>query len=144
MTSRQKIVTSLSIFQFMANLEQPVSWIPDAESAKLMFSLTENRNWKNWKQKLKTNCSAFINWKQKLKKLKSKTENWTKKSLTQLSHYWDTPLSKDTIFVKKTLIFCKKILTLAKLMGSLYWEVFFLKLNMCVYLPAKFKVSIKF
>ena len=44
MTSRQKIVTSLSIFQFMANLEQPVSWIPDAESAKLMFSLTENRN----------------------------------------------------------------------------------------------------
>ena len=32
-------MTSLSIFQFMTNLEQSGSQIPDAESAKLMFSL---------------------------------------------------------------------------------------------------------
>ena len=38
-TSCQKIVTSLSFFQFMVDLEQSKSWTPDAESAKLMFSL---------------------------------------------------------------------------------------------------------
>ena len=51
MTSCRKIVTSLSFFQFTANLEQSGSRIPDVESAKLMFSLkvtfyltkTENR-----------------------------------------------------------------------------------------------------
>ena len=50
MTSSQKIVTSLSVFQFMANLEQSGSRIPDAESAKVIFSnivtfyLTETEN----------------------------------------------------------------------------------------------------
>ena len=39
MTSGRKIVTSLLFFQFMANLEQAGSRIPDAESAKLMFTL---------------------------------------------------------------------------------------------------------
>ena len=51
MTSCQKIVTSLSFFQFMANLDQSRSRILDAESIKLIFSLpvtsyltkTENR-----------------------------------------------------------------------------------------------------
>ena len=46
-----QIVTSLSFFQFMANLEQSKIWIPDAESVKVTFSLrvtfyltkTENR-----------------------------------------------------------------------------------------------------
>ena len=38
MTSCRKIVTSLSFFQFRANLEQSGSRIPDAESAKVMFS----------------------------------------------------------------------------------------------------------
>ena len=34
-----KIVTSMLFFQFMANLEQSGSRIPDAESTKFMFSL---------------------------------------------------------------------------------------------------------
>ena len=57
-----KIVTSLSFFQFMANLEQSGSQIPDAESAKLMFSLI---------------VTFYL----------TKSENRTKKSLTQLSQY---------------------------------------------------------
>ena len=39
--------------------------------------------------------------------------------------------------VKKTLIFCKKMLTSAE---SLYLKVYFLKLHMYVYLRAKFQV----
>ena len=39
MTSCQQIVTSLSLFRFMANLEQYGSWIPNAWSVKLAFSL---------------------------------------------------------------------------------------------------------
>ena len=39
MTSPQQIVTSLSFFQFMANLEPSGSRIPEAESVKLTFSL---------------------------------------------------------------------------------------------------------
>ena len=62
MTSCQKIVTSLSFFGFLANLEQSGGWIPDTESAKVMFSV------------IVTFCLT-------------KTENRTKKSLTQLSHY---------------------------------------------------------
>ena len=62
MTSHRKIVTSLLFFQFMANLEQAGSRIPDAESAKLMFSLI---------------VTIYL----------TKTENRTKKSLTQLSQY---------------------------------------------------------
>ena len=55
MTSCQKIVTLLSFLQFMANLEQSGSRIPDAESVKFIFSLivtfyitkTENRTKKS-------------------------------------------------------------------------------------------------
>ena len=60
--SRWKIVTSLSFFQFIANLEQSGSRIPDVKSVKLMFLL-------------------------KLTFYLTKTENRTKNSLTQLSHY---------------------------------------------------------
>ena len=51
LTSCWKIMTTLQFFQFMANLEQSESHIPDAQSVKLVFSLmvtfyftkTENR-----------------------------------------------------------------------------------------------------
>ena len=62
MTSCRRVVTSLSFFRFMANLEQPRSWILDAQSVKLTFSLI---------------VTFYL----------SKTENRTKKSLTQLSYY---------------------------------------------------------
>ena len=62
LTSRQKIVTSLSFFGFLANLEQSRGRIPDKESAKVMFSVKGTFRL-------------------------TKTENRTKKSLTQLSHY---------------------------------------------------------
>ena len=39
------------------------------------------------------------------------------------------------------LIFCEKVLTLAKLTGLWYEKVYFLELNMCVYLGTKFQVS---
>ena len=39
MTSRRQIATSLSFFQFMTNLDQSKSRIPDAQSVKLTFSL---------------------------------------------------------------------------------------------------------
>ena len=55
-----KIVTSLSFFQFMANLELSRSRIPDPESSKLMFSLI---------------VTCYL----------TKTENRTENSLTQLS-----------------------------------------------------------
>ena len=57
-----KIVTSLSLFQFMANLEQSGGRILDAYPIKLLFSLT---------------VTFYF----------SKTENKTKLSSTQLSHY---------------------------------------------------------
>ena len=62
LTSCRKIVTLLSFFGFLANLEQSRGRIPDTESAEVMFSVTV------------TFCLT-------------KTENRTKKSLTQLSHY---------------------------------------------------------
>ena len=37
LTSCRKIVTSLSFFGFLANLEQSGGRIPDTESAKVMF-----------------------------------------------------------------------------------------------------------
>ena len=58
----RKIVTSLSFFQFKADLEQSGSQIPDALSVKLIFSLK---------------VTFYL----------TKTENRTKKSLTQLSQY---------------------------------------------------------
>ena len=63
MTSFQEIVTSLAFFQFTANLEQSGSRIPDAYSIKLMFSST---------------VTFYL----------TKNENRTKKSLTQLLHYY--------------------------------------------------------
>ena len=62
LTSCRNIVTSLSIFGFLANLEPPGDRIPDTESAKVMFSVI---------------VTFYL----------TKTENRTKKSLTQLSHY---------------------------------------------------------
>ena len=61
--SCRKIVTSLSFFGFLANLEQSGGRIPDTESAKVMFSVI---------------VTFYL----------TKTENRTKKSRTQLSHYW--------------------------------------------------------
>ena len=60
MTSCRQIKTSWSFFQFMVNLEQSRSWIPDSWSVILTFSLTF--------------CLT-------------KTENRTKKSLPQLLHF---------------------------------------------------------
>ena len=62
LTSFWKIVTSLSFFGFLANLEQSGGRIPGTESAKVMFSV------------IVTFCLK-------------KTENRTKTSLTQLSRY---------------------------------------------------------
>ena len=62
MTSCQQIKTSLLIFQFMANLKQSGSRIPDAWSVKLTFSLM---------------VIFYL----------TKTENRNKKPLTQLSYY---------------------------------------------------------
>ena len=60
--SCRKIVTPLSFFGFLANLEQSGDRISDTESAEIMFSVTV------------TFCLT-------------KTENRTKKPLTQLSHF---------------------------------------------------------
>ena len=62
MTPCRKIVTSLSLSGFLANLEHSRRRIPDTESLKVMFSV------------MVIFCLT-------------KTENRTKKSLTQLSHY---------------------------------------------------------
>ena len=66
-----EIVTSLSFFGFLANLEQSGGRIPDTESAKVMFSVI---------------VTFYL----------TKTENRTKKSRTQLSHYW----TKNYLFAK--------------------------------------------
>ena len=63
MTSCLKIVTPLSFFVFLANLEQCGGRIPDTESAKVMFSVI---------------VTFYL----------TKTEKKTKKYLTQLSHYY--------------------------------------------------------
>ena len=63
MTLCWQIVMPLSFFRFMVNLEQSGSRIPDAQSVKLRFSI----------------IATFY---------RTKTENRTKKSLTQLSHYY--------------------------------------------------------
>ena len=62
MTSCREIVTSLTFFGFLANLEQSGGRIADTESAEVMFSV------------IVTFCLTKI-------------ENRTKKSLTQLSYY---------------------------------------------------------
>ena len=97
-------MTSLSFFQFMTNLEQSGSRIPNAESAKLM-------------------CSLIVTF------YPTKTENRTKKSLTQLSQY-----CYEYYFCQKMVIFCKKMLTSSRLRWPWYSKVYFLKLHKCVYL----------
>ena len=77
MTSFRKTVTSLPFFQFTANLEQPGSWIPNAQSVKLIFFINGN----------------LLSYK-----------NRTKKSLTQLSHYC---FDKGTILAGKADFFKK-------------------------------------
>ena len=62
MTPCHEIVTSLLLFQFMANFEQSGSWSPDAYSVNLIFLLI---------------VTFYL----------TKTKNRTKKSLTQLPHY---------------------------------------------------------
>ena len=113
MTSCRKIMTSLSFFGFFANLEQSGGRIPDTESARVMFSV----------------IGTFS---------LTETENRTKTSLTQLSRYC---FEWRYFFGQKTLIFCKKMVTLAKLRGPRPWKVYFLKLHMDVYLRVKFEVS---
>ena len=81
MTSCWKIVTSFPISQFVANLKQFGSRIPNAYSVKLMFSL----------------IVVFLSYK---------TEYRTKKSLTQLWHYCSA-LSKGPVFAKKRWFFTK-------------------------------------
>ena len=71
LTSCQKIMTSLSFFQLMVNLELSGSQIPDVQFVKLTFSLI---------------VSFYLT---KICR--------TKKSLTQLSHY---SFVKGTIFAK--------------------------------------------
>ena len=94
-------------------MEYSGSRVPDAESVKVMLSLI---------------ITFYL----------TKTEHRTKK-LKHNSH--TIALSKGTNFVKKTLIFYEKILTSAKLRGFWYYKVYFLKLDMCEYLRAKFEVS---
>ena len=62
LTSYRKIVTPLSFFGILPNLEQSGGRIPDTESAEVMFSV-------------------IVTFRL------TKTENRTKKSLTQLSDY---------------------------------------------------------
>ena len=76
MTSCQQIVSSLSFLQFMANLEQSGSRIPDSWSIKLTFSLI---------------IIFYL----------TKTENRTK-NLYHSSH--TIALSKSTIFAKKNAV----------------------------------------
>ena len=59
-TSKNLKVTSLSFFQFMANLNQLGSWIPGDQSVKLKFLLT---------------VTSYL----------TKTENRTKESATQVT-----------------------------------------------------------
>ena len=63
----------------------------------------------------------------------TKTENRIKKSLTLLSYYC----------FEQRHYFCQKIMATAKLRWSWYYNVFFLKLHMCLYLRTKFQVSSK-
>ena len=89
MTSYRKIVTSLSFFKFLANLEQSGGRIPDTESAKVMFSVTV------------TICLT-------------KTENRTK-NVQHSSH--TIALSKGT-FQDKKHFFCKKNADINKIKGA--------------------------
>ena len=49
----------MSFFGFLANLEQSEGWIPDTESAEIMFSVTVTLSYKNWKQNYKVFNTAL-------------------------------------------------------------------------------------
>ena len=80
LASCREIVTSLSFFGFLANLEQSGGRIQDTESTKVKFPV----------------IVAFC---------LTKTVNRPKKFLAQLSHYC---FEEKYVFGQKTLIFCKK------------------------------------
>ena len=95
-----QIVTSLSFFQLMADLEQSERQIPGSWSVKVTFSLI-----------------VFF--------YLTKTENRTKKSLTQLSYYC---FEKGTILAKKKmLVFCKKNADISKIKGVVVLKGTFFK-----------------
>ena len=97
--SCRKIVKSLLFFHFTANLEQSGSRIPDAQSAKLIFTLTVTFYFR-------------------------KNENRTKKSLIQLSHYC---FELSYYFGQKPLIFCKKNADISKIMKTVVLKGVFSK-----------------
>ena len=75
----QKIVKSLLFFEFLVNLEQSESWIPDARFVKVLFSLI-----------------VFF--------YLTKTQNRTKSHNSRT-----IALSKGTIFAKKCWLFAKNV-----------------------------------
>ena len=104
MTSCLKIVTSLPLFQFLANLELSGSLLQDAWSVKHILINNDLLSYKNWKQTLKISNPSL------------------------------------TLLVWVKVLFMRKN-TSAKLRGPWYKKIYFLKLNMCVYLRAKLWVS---
>ena len=72
---------------------------------------------------IESNLLSYKNWKQNLK-----TSN------TNL-----TLLLRVKLLFLLNAIFLQKMLTSAKLRGPWYWKVYFLELNMCVYLRTKFR-----
>ena len=90
-TSCQQIVTSLSIFQFMTNLEQSGSRTQDAQSVKLKFSLI---------------LTFYL----------AKIADRTKTSLTELPHY---SFEKGYYFCQKTMYFWEINAYISKVNGAL-------------------------
>ena len=112
-TSRRQIMTSSSFFQKMADLS------PDSESMVYKSYVFINRNllsYKNWKQNYKISTTALI--------------------LLLLTK--GTTLPKNDIFLQKK----REEANISKINEILVGKkVYFLKLNICVYLGTKFKVS---
>ena len=80
-------------------------------------------------------CKIYIFINSSLLSYKNWKQNWKHSSHT-------IDLNKGTVFAKKMVIFFQKeMLTSAKLKGSWYYKVYFLKLHMCAYLRTKFLVS---
>ena len=103
---------NLEIAMSTAKLEQYGSRSPDRQSVKLTFLLK---------------VTFYL----------IKTDNRTNK----ISNSSNTiALSKGTIFAKNDDFLQRKMLISAKLRGTSYLKVSFLKLHMCVYLPSKFQV----
>ena len=105
-TLYSQTVTSLLYCRFMVNLEQSASQIPDAYPLKVTFSLTV----------------TFY-----LQKLKTELKNISEPALTLL--LW----VKVLFFFQNCWYFAKKLLIIAKLRGSWYYKVYFLKLHTCLY-----------